>query len=113
MIDLDAIGRRLDRADHEPVRQSLREVKFQGVDELFATYAGEASRLQEWGGDAKINTDRNLRLQYLAGMSLNSYMGERLLKDILLYYEFPTEIFVGSEASLQALKHKLAQAGRK
>jgi spermidine synthase len=111
-IDLDAIQRRLDRADHAAVKDSLRDVNFQSAPELFATYAGEASRLRMWGAGAQINTDRNLRLQYLAGMSLNSYVGERLLWEILIYYEFPAEIFVGSEASLQALKHKLAEAGR-
>jgi spermidine synthase len=113
VIDLDAIQDRLNRDDHRPVRESLRAVNFQGVHDLFATYAGEASRLQKWGDGAKINTDLNLRLQYLAGMSLNSYIGEELLNDILRYYEFPTDIFVGSDASLRALERKLAEAGRR
>ena len=53
---------------------------------------------------AQINTDRNLRLQYLAGMWLNSDMGERILSSILAYYRFPDQTFVGSPESLHALK---------
>ena len=88
MIDVDELQRRLVRPDHQPVKQSLREVGFwepkgfdgeedadEGID-LLATYAGQAPLLKEWSQGAQINTDRNLRLQFLAGMSLNSYMGD-------------------------------------
>jgi spermidine synthase len=112
VINLDELETRLSRADHERVRLSLREVGFDSVHKLLATYAGEASRMQEWGEGAKINTDRNLRLQYLAGMSLNSHKGQELLEEILLYYEFPTDVFVGSDANLQTLKQELAELGR-
>ena len=91
MIDVGELQRRLDRPDHQLVKQSLREVGFgtrsgrsdgdgagpeEGID-LLATYSGQASLLKEWSRGAQINTDRNLRLQYLAGMWLNSNMGER------------------------------------
>ena len=60
---------------------------------------------------AQINTDRNLRLQYLAGMSLNSNMGERILSGILAYYRFPDQTFVGSPERIGALKQALNRAG--
>jgi spermidine synthase len=112
VIDVDELQRRLDRPDHQLVKQSLREVGFgegldwvveEGVD-LLATYAGQAPLLKEWARGAQINTDRNLRLQYLAGMWLNSNMGERTLSSIRAYYRFPDQTFVGSPERIRVLK---------
>ena len=68
--------------------------------------------MRPWSARAKLNTDRNLRLQYLAGMSLNTYMGEALLNGILKYYQFPTDIFTGSDPHMTLLKRYLSEAGR-
>jgi len=126
VIDVDALQRRLDRPDHQLVKQSLREVGFgeikesstgevvaleEGMD-LMATYCGQGALLKEWLRGAQINTDRNLRLQYLAGMWLNSYMAERILSSILAHYRFPTQTFVGSPESINTLKQALAAEGR-
>jgi spermidine synthase len=126
VIDVDELQRRLDRPDHELVAQSLREVgfgEFKAEDEgvvvrraatgLLATYAGQASSLTEWSQGAQINTDRNLRLQYLAGLSLNNNTSAQILAGILTYYRFPDRTFVGSPDALRALKLALFQAGRK
>ncbi len=127
VIDVDELQRRLDRPDHELVKQSLRDVGFgevklartgeaavreEGID-LLSTYVGQAPFLKGWSRDAQINIDRNLRLQYLAGMSLNYQMGERILAGILAYYRFPDRTFVGSPESVKALKEALEQEGRK
>ena len=112
VIDVDEFQRRLNRPDHQLVKQSLRDVGFgEGLDwvveegiDLLATYAGQALLLKEWSRGAQINTDRNLRLQYLAGMWLNSSMGGRTLGSILTYYRFPEQTFVGSPERLSALK---------
>ena len=124
VIDVDGLQRRLARPDHQLVKQSLRDVGlwepkgFEGEEEpdegidLLATYAGQAPLLKEWSKGAQINTDRNLRLQFLAGMSLNSYMGEAILSGILAYYRFPDRTFVGSPEGLQALKQALEREGR-
>jgi spermidine synthase len=121
VIDVDKLERRLDRLDHQPVRESLREVGF-GVMEtatdgtaatpeaaiaLLATYLGQAGSLKDWSRGAQINTERNLRLQYLAGMSLNSYMSAEILSSILGHYRFPDQIFVGSRESIDALTQGL------
>ena len=66
-FDVDKLQERLNRDDHARVKQSLAEVGFHSAVGLLATYAGQATDLQEWMRDAQINTDRNLRLQYLAG----------------------------------------------
>ena len=126
VIDVDALQRRLDRPDHQLVKQSLRDVGFgeittgtdggairdEGID-LLATYSGEAPLLKEWSRGAQINTDRNLRLQYLAGMWLNSYKAEGILASILAHYRFPDQRFVGSPEGIQALKQALDRKGRR
>lgn len=126
-IDLDALQQRLDSNEYRPVKDSLMEVGFgivggnpgQGPNErgvaidLLATYAGRAADLKEWMKDAQINTDRNLRLQYLAGMWLNSYIGTAILDGILQHYKFPEQVFVGSEERIQMMKQALAEVGRR
>jgi spermidine synthase len=82
------------------------------VTGLLATFAAEAPRLDEWTRGAQINTDRNLRLQYLAGMWLNSDMGEPILSGILAHYRFPAQTFVGSPEGVRSLKQALEQGGR-
>src|SRR5262249_11347906 len=81
-INLDELQERLSRPDHKPVKESLLEVGFGALrrteggwlethevgNDLLATFAGQAPHLAAWSQGAQINTDRNLRLQYLAGM---------------------------------------------
>ena len=74
----------------------------EGLD-LLSTYAGQASLLKEWSQGAQINTDRNLRLQYLAGMSMNSNMGEQNLASIRAHYRFPEHTFIGSDERIRVL----------
>ena len=66
-IDLDEMKQRLNRSEYARVTESFREVGMNSVVDLFATYAGRAADLSEWLKDSEINTDRNLRMQYLAG----------------------------------------------
>jgi spermidine synthase len=122
VIDVDEVQQKLARPDHKLVNRSLHEVGF-GFEEsepetlrnfdqdvaidLLATYAGQAPSLKEWSRGAQINTDSNLRLQYLAGMSLNSYMGEPILATIIAYYSFPDQTFVGSPEAKSALEQAL------
>ncbi len=123
VVDVDLLQERLDRPDHQLVKESLRQVGFGEVKalksgevvnfeeaiDLLATYIGQASALEDWVRGAQINTDRNLRLQYLAGMALNSDMGERILASIRSHYRFPDQIFVGSPQSLSTLKQAIHQ----
>jgi len=106
-IDLDQWQSRLARADHARVKQSLKEAGFDSVVALLATYAGQAPDLGGWMRDAQINTDRNLRLQYLAGMWLNSFEGSKILGEITRHYRFPTNLFAGPDARLQTLKEAI------
>jgi spermidine synthase len=111
-INIDEMQARLDRRDYALVKQSLADVSINSAVDLLLTYAGSAPRLQNWMKDAEINTDRNLRLQYLAGMWLNSYVGREILSDMLKDYQFPTDIFSGSPERVAELKKALEDEGR-
>jgi spermidine synthase len=108
-IDLDQWQERWSRRDYARVRQSLEQVGFSSPTSLLATYAGCAADLEPWMRDAQINTDANLRLQYLAGLWLNSFQGTQILDEISQYYLFPHRLFVGSPQNVQRLRHALEQ----
>jgi spermidine synthase len=104
---------------HPNVKGSLAQAGFgaaAGHDvalDLLSTYAGRASDLRDWMRGAQLNTDRNLRLQYLAGLGLNASQATLILRDILGYYRFPRDIFVGSPEQVEKLRSTMVQAGRK
>ena len=110
-IDVDEIQARLNRPEYAPVAQSLRQIGINSAVDLFATYAGRRPDLDGWMKDAVINRDRNLRLQYLAGMGLNLYENGAIYDDMLNYRRFPADVFTGSDASLQMLRASLQRIG--
>ena len=106
-IDLDKLQARLDRPDHARVKRSLDEAGFPTALDLLATYAGQARDLQEWMSDAQINTDRNMRLQYLAGWAVNSFLSGEIFNGILQYQRYPENLFTGSGEKQEVLKARL------
>jgi spermidine synthase len=102
-IDLDALDARLARPDHARVVQSLQMVGFGSLNALLGTYAGQRSDLDPWTQGADINRDGNLRLQYLAGMALNTSMEGAIYNQMLQYRRFPHNLFVGSEQRVGSL----------
>jgi spermidine synthase len=124
-FNLEALNQMLEEKSYLPVKESLMDVgfgtgnaNFSSLDrnvviDLLATYAAKASDLQRWTADAQINRDKNLRLQYLAGMWFNSYVSTSILQSILESYKFPDDVFVGSNAYVEMLRQTLANAGRR
>jgi spermidine synthase len=106
-INLDELQARLEGADHALVARSLHEVRFPSALNLLATYAGQASDLRSWLMGTEINRDRNLRLQYLAGLGLNTNESSLIYQHLLSQFRFPEEIFAGSEQRIQSLRHML------
>ena len=106
-IDIDGLQTRLNHGDHALVKKSLVDVGFSTAAGLLATYAGQAPDLREWMRDAQINTDANLRLQYLAGLSFNSYLETDILREITRYYKFPEQVFIGQDQSRHLLQTAL------
>ena len=109
-IDVDAIEARLNRPEYEPIKRSLAEIGMHSAVDLFSTYAGSKADLDPWLADASINRDGNLRLQYLAGMGLNLYQADSIYASMLQYGDRPTDLFVGSEDTMQALLEGIDRA---
>ncbi|MBV9401642.1 MAG: fused MFS/spermidine synthase [Bryobacterales bacterium] len=95
-IDLDEIQARWNRPDYAPVVQSLREVGIPSIIDLFGTYTGGLSDLGEWTKGSDINTDKDLRLQYIAGWGINSQLEDYIYRQMLRYRRLPQNVFTGS-----------------
>jgi spermidine synthase len=106
-IDVDAWMARLTRPEYQPIALSLREIGFPTAIELLATYTGSARDLAGWMRDAVITRDRNLRLQYLAGMGLNLRQSGTIYNNMVAYRTQPTGLFVGAPATIGALYHTI------
>src|SRR5436853_576713 len=72
-------------------------------------YAGRLPYLTTWLASAEFNRDRNLRLQYLAGLQLESNKGADAYSEILGQRRFPSDMFQASPAQLVALYRALGQ----
>ena len=103
-INVDSLEARLARPDFAVVAQSLREIGFNSATDLLSTYAGDGPHLQPWLADAQVNTDRNLRLQYLAGLGVNKYEQREIYGQMLSYRQPPDGLFTGSPERLAALR---------
>jgi spermidine synthase len=126
-IKLDEVQKLVDRDDYRPVKDSIMYVGFgtntspgaegesgsSAVFDMFATYASGGKDLDPWIKDAQINTDQNLRLQYLAGMWLNADQATTIFQQILGCYRFPTQVFTGSPEKVLAMKQSLENLGRR
>ena len=79
--------------------------------DLLATYAGRASDLEPMLAGVRINDDLNLRLQYMAGLGLNSVGAADLSRDSR-YRKFPEGLLTGSEERMNALRAVLGRSAR-
>ena len=106
-IDVDAVQARFDDPANAPIVDSLREVGIFSAIDLFGTYGGRRADMQQWLSDAIINTDRNLKLQYLAGLGLNLYQSDVIYQSMIREAKYPEELFEGSPETLAALRQKI------
>jgi spermidine synthase len=103
-VDLDALEARLARPDYQVAAQSLRDVGFTSAFGLFSTYAGRGPDFRDWLKDAAVNRDRNMRLQYLAGLGLNTAQSVRIYDEILRRRTFPEGAITGRDDKLALLR---------
>ena len=79
---------------YERMKADIQEVGLNDVRGMYDTYAGDKVGLKDWLSDAVINRDRDLRLQYLAGLALNRNLGDPIYKQMLGYKTMPTGLKV-------------------
>ena len=109
-FDVDEWEARLNSPQYSAVKDSLREIGIYSAVDLFANYAGRASDMKAYLADAQINRDRDLRLQYLAGLGLNLYQSGPIYAEILRHKKWPEGLFSGSAETLQRLRDAIASA---
>jgi spermidine synthase len=110
-IDLDEMEQRAGyRGGTGKIAQSLSEIGMSSPVDLFATYAGRRSDLTEWLRNVPMNRDRNLRMQYLAGLGLNLDDAAAIYAGMLRYRRFPDDLFVSSEGRVDSLRRAIRPA---
>jgi spermidine synthase len=107
-IDVDEMERLLSTPEMAVVATSLREIGFNSATALLSTYAGRGRELGPWLRSAQINRDKNLRLQYLAGLGMNIDQRVEIYRGILAYRRYPDDLFSGSPERLDALKSAIS-----
>jgi spermidine synthase len=103
-IDIDLWQAKVDSPAYQAVKTSLAEVGYSTILDVLGTYSGRGRDLGPWLAGAEINTDRNLRLQYLAGAGFNNNLGTQIRNSMLNYREFPADLFTGQASSIEALR---------
>src|SRR5437773_2065852 len=106
-IDVDKMQARLGSTDYAKAAQSLREIGIYSAVDLVATYAGSATDLKPWTKDALINRDRNLRLQYLAGLSLNTYKADPIYINMTKTARYPESLFTDTAQTIESLRRAI------
>jgi spermidine synthase len=109
VINLDEIQAKLARPEYLPIAQSFADIGMYNVIDLFSTFAGNKAQLQPWLADATINRDRNLKLQYLAGLGVHLYQSDVIYADMLRHADFPGGTFTGSPEMLAQLREAMRQ----
>jgi len=109
-IDIDRMQARLDSPDYATTSKSLQEIGLFSAVDLLGTYAGRPSDLQPWLKGAVITHDRDMRIQYLAGMSLNAYHADDIYKNMVKFGPYmPKELFTGSDVRLKLLERAIKE----
>jgi spermidine synthase len=110
-IDITELQARLESPEYAPVLKSLTDVGYGSVSQLLGTFAATGEQLKEWLAGAQINRDRNLRLQYLAGLGINNYEQAGIYSEILQQGAWPEGMFTGELSQLSVLRSEI-RAGR-
>jgi spermidine synthase len=109
-IDIDAAEAKLRSPEFELVAESMREIGTATASELFATYVGHKGDLGRWVAGAEINSDRDLRLQYLGGWGINSNLADPIYREMLQFRRLTEHPFTGSAESVARLLAYIAGA---
>jgi spermidine synthase len=106
-INVDAVVERFDRPDNARAAESLHDIGFVSAIDLMSSYAGRGPDLAAWLKGTPINTDRDLRLQYLAGMGLNAAVQDQIFSELMAARRIPPGLFVGSAETLAELRNAI------
>jgi spermidine synthase len=87
--------------------QSLTGIGMNSPVDLFATYVGRKADLQSWLKGAVLNRDRNLRMQYLAGLGLDRDDSAAIYAELLGFRRFPEDFFSSEQGRVDSIRRGL------
>lgn len=102
-MDIDALARRLQSPEYARVAESLHEIGFPSAFDLYGSFTSTDVDVRGWLAGAAINRDKDLRLQYLAGLALNQQTGDNIFRQVLANRTWPSRDFTGSTDGLVQL----------
>ncbi len=111
-LEVDALEKRLLQPSYSKVAASLADVGFHNTLDLLATYAGRATDMTGLLTGAQINQDLNQRLQYMAGLGLDSMSAAGTYQEVLSYRRFPDGFLAGSPEKLKPLRVRFGRRHR-
>jgi len=76
------------------IRDVMRDAGIRSAVKLLGTYVSNAADLNLWLRGAELNRDRSLRLQYMAGVTINRYEPRAVFESMLPFRRYPEQIFV-------------------
>ena len=109
-VDVEALNARFSGPAYARVKASLRDVGINSTIDLFAGYTGQKADLGPWLAGAEVNRDRNLRLQYLAGIGKYAFEMDDIYLELDGFKKFPESLFLASDAWKDELRRALARA---
>jgi spermidine synthase len=106
-IDVDRVASRI--AQNPRLAQSLADVDLGYMVTLLAAYFGRESDLAKWLEGAQINHERSLRLQYLAGFSVERYEELEIYRSMAAYRRYPADLFVAPPGIRERVQARWSQ----
>jgi spermidine synthase len=111
-FNVNALQRRLNQAGYSGVSESLADVGIGSAVDLLSTYTGRAADLKPMLAGARVNEDMNMRLQYVAGLGLDSGTGSQVYREILRYRKWPDGLLTGVGDPIEALQAVIGRPPR-
>ena len=95
-----------DRLDSSPtIKNSLSVVKYDSAMSVLKTFSGQINDIATWLEGAELNRDKNLRLEYLAGQSLDDYGKDKIHYAMTKDLSYPKSIFSVSSSEENTLRY--------
>lgn len=104
VLDVDRLEERLAHPGYAAARTSLEQVGIHSAADIARTYFGRGPDLAPWLTTAALNSDRNLRLMYLAGLGFNHNDPVEIHAEIQRFRAFPEGVIVGSPELLAEIR---------
>ena len=111
-IDVNRMQQRLEQTSYANVAASLADAAFPSAWDLVASYVGRGPDLEPMIAGARINEDLNLRLQYIAGMGVNTVASAQIYGEIMQYRKFPEGLLTGSGERMDQLRAMIGRRHR-